>query len=201
MVVCAKVEYHPVYGLSLSISEIDPVFTIGQRELEKQRTIKVLAESGHLQMQSQLSLPYLPSSVAVISSRTAAGYGDFMKHLQSNGRGYKFNCTLFHSLMQGDNAPSSIIGALDAACEEPDRYNLIVIMRGGGAEGDMFCFDDYSLCKAIAELFLRQRIVKLCERSEPMQSSHSCLHSLLWFIKTGELDKIANSDLLTLFIV
>ena len=151
VVLKAKVEYHPVYGLSLSISAIDPVFTIGQRELEKQRTIASLTESGHFQMQKELELPYLPSSVAVISSETAAGYGDFMKHLQSGSRGYKFNCTLIPALMQGDNAPSSIINALYEACEEPGRFNLIVIMRGGGADADMFCFDDYSLCRAIAE--------------------------------------------------
>lgn len=150
IVVCARVEYHPQYGLSLIISDIDPNFSIGQRELEKQETIKKLTESGLMERQKCLELPLLPRNIAVISSADAAGYGDFMKHLETNPNGYAFNCTLFQSLMQGERAPESIISSLETI-QRDSRFDLILIMRGGGADSDMFCFDDYALCKAISE--------------------------------------------------
>lgn len=150
IVVLAKVEYNPQYGLSLIISDIDPNFSIGQRELEKQETINKLTESGLMERQKCLELPFLPDNIAVISSSEAAGYGDFIKHLSCNSHGYVFNCTLFNSIMQGDRSPESIIANLESI-QRDNRFDLIVIMRGGGADSDMFCFDDYSLCKAISE--------------------------------------------------
>ena len=103
------VNYDARFGLSLIILEIDAGFSIGQREREKQESIRKLTEAGLMDLQkSCLGLPFLPSRIAVISSAEAAGYGDFTKHLDTNPYGYRFDITLFHSFMQGDNAPGSI---------------------------------------------------------------------------------------------
>jgi len=148
IVVKAKVNYHPVYGLSLNIFDIDSNFTIGQRELERRATIARLEKEGCMEMQKELCLPFLPTRMAIISSETAAGYGDFINHLEQNDRGYRFNYTLFQSVMQGDASPASIIENLEKIGNE---YDLVLIFRGGGADADMFCFDDYDLARSIAE--------------------------------------------------
>jgi len=149
IVVHAVVDYHPVFGLSLNIVEINCDFSVGQRELEKRASIEKLRKEGLIDRQKSLSLPFLPSRIAIISSSTAAGYGDFIKHLADNSRGYVFDCTLFDSLMQGDSAPSSMIDSLDMVVAS-NSYDLILIFRGGGAEYDMYCFDDYCLARKIA---------------------------------------------------
>lgn len=145
------VNYDARFGLSLIILEIDAGFSIGQREREKQESIRKLTEAGLMDLQkSCLGLPFLPSRIAVISSAEAAGYGDFTKHLDTNPYGYRFDITLFHSFMQGDNAPGSIRSAIDDILRD-GSYDLVLILRGGGAESDLFCYDDYSLAKAVAE--------------------------------------------------
>ena len=149
VVVNATVDYHPQYGLSLTINDIDLDFSAGQRELEKQETIRRLTEEDLIERQKGLELPFLPTSIALITSKDAAGYGDFMKHISCNQYGFKYNCTLFQSLVQGENAPSSIVSCLKSI-EAAGCYDVVMILRGGGAESDMFCFDDYSLCRAIA---------------------------------------------------
>lgn len=149
VVVRVQVDYHPQFGLGLTILEIDPGYSIGLRELERQETIRKLAEAGLMETQKALELPFWPSSIAVISSGDAAGYGDFKKHLDGNQYGFKLNFTLFQSLVQGENAPSSIIGCLDEI-RQAGGYDAVVILRGGGSNSDLFCFDDYGLCKAIA---------------------------------------------------
>ena len=111
VVVLASVEYHPVYGLSLVIEDIDPAFTLGLREQERLRTIERLTGEGMMEMQKGLGLPFLPSKIAVISSGDAAGFGDFKKHLDTNPYGYKFDFTIFQALMQGEKSPSHIITA------------------------------------------------------------------------------------------
>ena len=149
VVVCAIVDYHPQYGLSLTIQDIDLGFSAGQRELEKQETVRRLTESGLIVRQKSLELPLLPRSIALITSKDAAGYGDFMKHIAGNQYGFQYNCTLFQSLVQGENAPGSIISCLQAI-EAEGCYDVVMILRGGGAESDMYCYDDYELCRAIA---------------------------------------------------
>ncbi len=145
-----SVSYDARFGLSLVIKDIDPEYTIGRREQEKKETMRRLAEEGLVEAQKELALPFLPGRIAVISSSTAAGYGDFMKQLSENPYGFVFNTTLFDSLMQGDSSPKSVAESLKRVCESPDPYDLVVVMRGGGAESDMFCFDDYQMCRAIA---------------------------------------------------
>lgn len=150
VVVLAQVEYHPVYGISLNITDIDTDFSIGLREQEKRKNIERLEKDGHMEMQKELALSYLPGKIAIISSETAAGYGDFVNHLAGNEKGFRFDCTLFNSLMQGEKAAESMIESLYSICEE-GLYDVILIFRGGGADSDLFCFDDYQLAKTIAE--------------------------------------------------
>ena len=150
VVVLVVVQYSPRYGLSLVIQDIDASYSIGLRELQKQETLRRLEAEGLLDRQKSIALPFLPSGIAVISSKDAAGYGDFMKHLSGNQYGYTFDCTLFQSLMQGDRCPLSISASIDAAVRD-EGFDLILILRGGGAESDLFCYDDYQLGKTIAE--------------------------------------------------
>lgn len=149
VVVLASVEYHPVYGLNLTISDIDPQFTVGQRELEKRQTIERLEKEGMMELQQRLALPFLPGKIAVISSSDAAGFGDFTRQLENNPNGFRFDLTLFHSIMQGEKSPASINGSLEKIAKD-GSYELVLILRGGGADSDMFAYDDYSLCRAIA---------------------------------------------------
>ncbi|MCQ2136708.1 MAG: exodeoxyribonuclease VII large subunit [Bacteroidales bacterium] len=149
VVVLACVEYHPAYGLNLTIEDIDPQFTLGQRELEKRMTIEKLEKEGMMERQQRLSLPFLPGKVAVISSADAAGYGDFTRQLEKNQHGFVFDITLFHSVMQGEKSPASIISSLEKIARD-GSYELVLILRGGGADSDMFAYDDYALCRAIA---------------------------------------------------
>lgn len=150
VVVLASVEYHPVYGLSLVIEDIDSAYSLGQREQERRRTIERLTEEGMMELQKGLGLPFLPSRIAVISSGDAAGYGDFVRHLGGNPYGFRFEYDLIQALMQGEKSPASIAAALGQA-EESGQYDIAVILRGGGADSDLFGYDDYLLCRRVAE--------------------------------------------------
>jgi len=145
----ATIEYHPVFGLSLVILDLDSSFTIGQRELERKAAIERLTQMGAMEKQQSLSLPYLPTKIAVLSSKDAAGYGDFMKHLSGNTEGFAFDVTLFQSLMQGTSCPSSIQEGM-ARIVASGQFDLILILRGGGAESDLYCYDDFGLSLCIA---------------------------------------------------
>ena len=148
VLVRVQVTFHEQYGFSLTIDDIDPAFTMGEQALRKKKAIEKLTAGGYLEMQRELALPALARHLAVITSKTAAGYGDFRKHLLENEAGYGFRLDLYEALMQGENAPASIISALLEAQETP--YDAILILRGGGSEQDLACFDDYDLAVAIA---------------------------------------------------
>ena len=148
VLVRVQVHFSEMFGLSLFIDDIDPAFTVGEQALAKKKAIEKLTAGGYLEMQQELALPRLPYRLAVITSKTAAGYGDFRRHLLENEAGYAFRLDLFESLMQGEQAPASIISALLEAQEQP--YDAILILRGGGSEMDLACFDDYDLAVAIA---------------------------------------------------
>lgn len=145
-----QVSYHPVYGFSLNIDDIDPEFTLGANERRRQETIERLGREGLLEMQKRLRLAALPYSLAVISAPGAAGFGDFRNHLTHNEYGFVFNVRLFEALMQGEGAPPSIIGAIGEILTSPVRYDAVLILRGGGSDLDLSCFDDYDLAAAIA---------------------------------------------------
>lgn len=146
----ARVSYHEIYGMSLSIDDINPDFTIGERERQRRETVERLRAEGLLDLQKELCLPAVPYRLAVISAENAAGYGDFRRHLLENEYGFAYMTDLFPAQMQGAAAPESIIAALEAAAGTLPRYDAVLIIRGGGSELDLACFDDYSLAAAIA---------------------------------------------------
>ena len=145
-----QVSFHELYGMSLSIDEIDPVYTLGDRERQKKETLARLEREGLLDAQKELCLPDLPYALAVISAEGAAGFGDFRRHLLENPYGYAYRVDLFPAVMQGAAAPESIAGALAEAGEARPSYDVVLILRGGGSETDLACYDDYDLAAAIA---------------------------------------------------
>ena len=148
VLVRVQVHFDPVFGMSLFIDDIDPAFSVGEQALARKKAIERLTAEGYLDMQRELVLPRLPYRLAVITSKTAAGYGDFRKHLLENEAGYAFQVDLYEALVQGDSAPASMISALQEAQERP--YDAVLILRGGGGVADLSCFDDYDLAVAIA---------------------------------------------------
>lgn len=151
VLVQVSVEYQEVYGLSLVIRDIDPVYTLGDLEQRKIEVIQRLRSEGVFEMNKELDLPLVPQRIAVISSPTAAGYGDFVNQLQGNEAGIKFYHHLFPAIMQGDQASESITGAFDRIFEYASFFDVVVIIRGGGASVDLICFDDYWLAYNITQ--------------------------------------------------
>ena len=152
----AQVQFHPVYGLSLSIVNIDPSYTLGDMARQRQLTIAQLQADGLLEAQQLLTLPTLIRRIAVISSANAAGYEDF-KHQLDNSP-YRFETQLIGATMQGSGAEQSILAALEAISPNPSPvtplYDCVVIIRGGGATTDLSCFDSYTLCAVCAQFEL-----------------------------------------------
>lgn len=146
-----QVQYSEVYGLSLNVRDIDPSFTIGNLELERQRTIARLSEQGMMELNASLEIPVLPRRLAVISAEGAAGYRDFIQHLHGNEYGFTFVTTLFPAPMQGAEAPAGIIAALDAIAQHIEDFDAVLILRGGGSVMDLVCFDDYDLALNVAQ--------------------------------------------------
>ena len=146
-----QVNYSQLYGMSLVVNDVDAEFSLGVRELERQRTIDRLKKEGLMGLQQELKVSTLPHRFAVVSAEDAAGYRDFVKHLQENPFGFEFDLTLYPALMQGADCPSSVISALDAVLESGIVYDAVLVMRGGGAKLDLACFDDYDLAAVIAQ--------------------------------------------------
>ena len=148
VLVQVKVNYSELYGVSLYVESIDPAFTLGEKALERKRIIERLTAQGYMDMQKELALPDIPRRLAVITSKTAAGYQDFRNHLMNNDEGYAFDLQLFEASMQGADAPESIANALEEASRQ--AFDAVLILRGGGSELDLACFDDEGLAMAIA---------------------------------------------------
>ncbi|WP_347156758.1 exodeoxyribonuclease VII large subunit [Pontibacter chitinilyticus] len=146
----ATVRFHELYGLSLDIVNIDPNYTIGDLARQRQETLKRLEAEGLLEANKALELPLLPQRLAVISSASAAGYQDFIHQLQGNSFGYTFNTTLFPASMQGNEAPASVEKAMALAAKYKERFDAVVLIRGGGSQTDLSCFDAYTIAAAIA---------------------------------------------------
>ena len=146
-----KVEYHEQFGLSLIISDIDPSFTVGEMAAKRQQIIKRLEEEGVISMNKELELPAVPGNIAVISSKNAAGYSDFIKHLKGNSYGYVFNTALFEASMQGSDTEHSVLSALDAIADKYDLFDAVVIIRGGGSQTDLSWFDNYNIAYHITQ--------------------------------------------------
>ncbi len=147
-----QVTYSQVYGLSLNVDDIDPAYTLGEKERLRRETLDRLSKEGLIDRQKSLPLPVLPRSVAVISAAGAAGYGDFTNHLAENPYGFRFRVELFPATMQGTSCPDSIISAMEDILLSDNPFDIVLILRGGGSDLDLSCYDDYSLCAAIARL-------------------------------------------------
>jgi exodeoxyribonuclease VII large subunit len=146
----AKITFDPSHGLSLWIMDIDPGYTLGDLEREKQETINRLRNEGFFDRNKTLGLPLLPQRIAIISVETSKGYADFNKIIGANSWGYKFFCHLFPSLLQGDNAAQSIIAQLEKITKVKHHFDVVAIIRGGGGDVGLSCFNNYQLAKAIA---------------------------------------------------
>ena len=143
-----SVSHHPVYGLSLQITDIDPTYTIGEAERQRQLTIAQLKADGVWDINREVAIAQIVQRVAVISSATAAGYRDFMQEIASSP--YRITTTLFEATMQGEGCEESVVAALTAVAERSDEFDAVAIIRGGGSTSDLECFNSYltSLCVA-----------------------------------------------------
>lgn len=143
--------FHELYGFSLVVYDIDPAYTLGDLAQRRRAILKQLADEGVLTLNQELPMPVLPQRVAVVSSPTAAGYGDFCHQLRHNPHGYYFHVELFAAVMQGERTEDSILAALDAIHARQDEFDVVVIIRGGGATSDLSGFDTYLLAAACAQ--------------------------------------------------
>jgi exodeoxyribonuclease VII large subunit len=150
MLFCAKITFDPMHGLALRIIDIDPVFSLGELEREKQESISLLKQEGIFERNRSLSFPLLPKRIAIISVQTSKGFADFLKMIDGNTWGYKFCHVLFPSLLQGDRAVESILFQLEKIRKEAAHFDLVAIIRGGGGDVGLSCFNDYRLSKQIA---------------------------------------------------
>lgn len=146
-----EVDFHELYGYSLVVRDIDPTYTIGDLAHKRQEILRRLSEEGVIGLNKELSIPRLPLRVAVVSSTTAAGYGDFCHQLEHNPYGFRFRMRLFPAIMQGTQVEESIIAALNAIFAQQTQWDVVVIIRGGGATSDLSGFDSYNLATNVAQ--------------------------------------------------
>lgn len=151
VLVSVSVEFHGVYGFSLQIRDIDPIFTIGEMAARRLKIIRQLESDGVVDMNKLLALPARIQRLAIISSPTAAGYDDFIDQLTNNNSQFVFYTRLFPAAMQGEHAEASIIEALEKIYEWMDYFDAVIIIRGGGATTDLACFDSYHLALNCAQ--------------------------------------------------
>lgn len=147
-----NVTFHEIYGISLNVKDIDPNFTLGERARIRQEIIDKLTAEGMMELNKRLALPEVPQKIAVISSATAAGYGDFINQIDNNRFGYRIHYKLYQATLQGIDAPATMIRALDEVIQDnlTKAFDAIVLIRGGGSQLDLDCFDDYQLAVKIA---------------------------------------------------
>lgn len=150
VLIMVQVQMHEVYGYSLSVLDIDPSFTLGEMARRRQEIINRLEREGLTDMNKGISVPCPAQRIAIISADNAAGYGDFCRQLADNEWGVKFYTHLFPAIMQGQQAEASIIAALERIYKHRDLFDIVVIIRGGGATADLNCFDSYELAVNIA---------------------------------------------------
>lgn len=145
-----KVSFHEIYGMSLQISDIDPNYSLGELQRERAETLKKLQKNGLIDANQGIDFPLLPKRVAVISADSSKGLSDFMKVINENSWGYRFFTLLFPASLQGDQAEHSIIAQLNKIKKVQSHFDIVAIVRGGGGEVGMSCYNNYNLCKAIA---------------------------------------------------
>ena len=151
MLVNVSVGYHELYGLSLTVHDIDPSYTLGDMARKRMEVIRRLQEEGVFDLNKELTLAILPQRIAVISSPTAAGYEDFVNQLTHNDYGFPFYVKLFPALMQGEKTEESVIAALDRIYVHRELFDVVVLIRGGGSAADLSSFDSYTLAANCAQ--------------------------------------------------
>lgn len=147
---CARIGFDSLHGLALRITDIDPVFSLGELEREKQECIALLKKEGLFGSNKSLPFPLVPQRIAVISVQTSKGYADFLKIIEGNPWGYRFFHVLFPSLLQGDHAVESIRHQLRRIRKVAAHFDVVAIIRGGGGDVGLSCFNDYQLARDIA---------------------------------------------------
>lgn len=152
VLIYASVDFHERYGLKLSIQDIDPAYTLGLLEARRRKILERLEAEGLLGKNQQHPLPAVLQRIALISSEQAAGLQDFLQHLRENPYGYRFDCRLFPAAVQGEQAEAETVRQLRQIARQSGRYDAVAIIRGGGARLDLAAFDNYELCKAVAEM-------------------------------------------------
>lgn len=151
VLVQVEITFHEMYGYSLTIVDIDPTYTLGDIARRRMEIIKALKDEGIFDMNRELPLPRLIQRIAVISSATAAGYGDFCDQLKNNKLGLAFKTELFPAIMQGNDVERSVIAALNRIADDIDSWDIVVIIRGGGAVADLSGFDTLALAENVAQ--------------------------------------------------
>lgn len=151
LLLLVKINYSETFGLGLQILDIDPSYSLGELQKQREETLRKLAKEGLLNLNQKLHFPLLPKRVAIISADSSKGLSDFLQVLQENKKSYFIFTHLFNAYLQGDVAVQSIISALKKIKRVKDHFDIVIIVRGGGAEVGMTCYNNYDLCKAIAE--------------------------------------------------
>lgn len=146
----AMVDFHPTYGLTLKISDIDPSFTLGELEKEKQESIQKLKSEGIFSLNKTKHLTLLPKRIAIVSVESSKGYSDFMQVIQKNQWNYQFETFLFPAILQGDNAAPTIIAQLKRIQKVIQHFDVVAIIRGGGGDVGLSCYNNYGLAREIA---------------------------------------------------
>lgn len=144
-------QFHEAYGFSWIISDIDPTYTLGDMARKRQEIIRQLKEEGVFDLQRELRIPTFAKRIAVISAQNAAGYGDFCRQLEDNDYGFRFEMTLYPAIMQGEQVEQSVINALNSIYERIHDYDVVCILRGGGATADLSGFDTLALAENVAQ--------------------------------------------------
>ena len=146
----AKIEYSPKHGLALHIQDIDPSFTLGELMRNRAECIEKLKREGVFDSNRKLQLPLLPKRIAIISVETSKGYSDFITTLTQNKEGFRFETELFPSILQGEKAITGITSQLSVIASRQEEFDCVVIVRGGGGDVGLSCYDDYQLARGVA---------------------------------------------------
>ncbi|MCQ2350996.1 MAG: exodeoxyribonuclease VII large subunit [Paludibacteraceae bacterium] len=176
VLVFGRPTFHPQYGYSINITDIDPEYTAGDAALRRAAIVRRLKEEGVYELNKELEVPQLIRRIAIVSASGAAGYGDFMNQLASNTGGYKYKTELFEALMQGESAESSIIAALDRVAQRSGDFDVVAIIRGGGAATDLSCYDRYDIAFAVAQFPLPVITGIGHDRDVSIVDEVACLH-------------------------
>ena len=144
-------QFHEAYGFSWIVSDIDPTYTLGDMARKRQEIIRKLKEAGIFDLQRELCIPLFAQRIAVISAEGAAGYGDFCRQLEDNEYGFRFEVTLFPAIMQGEQVETSVVAALNSIYHHVRDFDVVVIIRGGGATSDLSGFDTLELAENVAQ--------------------------------------------------